>query len=89
MVQLLIIILILLAVSMISAYATASTYMWIIYALAALMCVVFGMAVYGIYKAKKVSLSKPCRFYNGVAVVMLLITFANMLYWNLFMWWYI
>ncbi len=88
-VQIVIIALILLAVSMISAYAIASSYMWIIYALAILMCVVLGLAVYGIYKAKKVSLSKAQRFYNGVTVVMLLATFANMLYWNLFMWWYI
>ncbi len=87
--QIVIIALILLAVSMISAYAIASSYMWIIYALAILMCVVLGLAVYGIVKGRKVMLNKKRRFYNGVTVVMLLITFANMLYWNLFMWWYI
>ena len=87
--QIVIIALILLAVSMISAYATASSYMWIIYVLAILMCVLFGLAVYGMVKGRKVSLGKARRFYNGVTVVMLLVTFANMLYWNLFMWWYI
>jgi len=88
-VQLAIIILFLLAIVMVSAYATASSYMWIFYALAVFMCVVLGLAIYGLCKSKKVELSKKCRFYNGVTVVMLLATFANMLYWNLFMWWYI
>lgn len=87
--QIVIIALILLAVSMISAYATASSYMWIIYVMALLMCGVIGMAVYGMVKGRKVSLGKARRFYNGVTVVMLLVTFVNMLYWNLFMWWYI
>ncbi len=88
-VQLVIIVLFLLAIVMVSAYATASSYMWIFYILAVLMCVVLGMAVYGLCKAKRVEISKKCRFYNGVTVVLLLVTFANMLYWNLFMWWYI
>ncbi len=87
-VQIVVIALILLAISLVSTFATADTYMWIVYVLAILMCTMFGMAVYGIVKLRKVQLSKKGRFYNWVTIVLLLTTVANMAYWNVFMWWY-
>lgn len=87
--QIVVIVLILLAVSLVSAFATADTYIWIVYVLTALMCAMFGMAVYGIVKSCKTQLSKKCRFYNWITIVLLLTTVVNMVYWNVFMWWYI
>lgn len=89
LVQAVMIVLIILAASMISSYAMAKSYMWIIYTFALLLCVVPGMAVYGMVKVRKADLSKSCKFYNVVTIVLLWATFANILYWNLFMWWYI
>lgn len=52
------VIIVLMLISMFNAYVTAGSYMWIVFALAILMCVVPEMTIYGMRKFGKVEMSK-------------------------------
>lgn len=87
--QVMLIALIVLTVSLVSSYAIAKSYMWVFWLVALLMCLMVGMVIYGVRKLSTVELSKKCKFYNGITIAMLAVTVVNILYWNLFMWWYV
>lgn len=87
--QVMLIALIVLTVSLVSSYATANTYMWVFWLVALLMCLMVGMVIYGARKLRIVEFNRKCKLYNGMTIAMLVVTVVNMLYWNLFMWWYV
>lgn len=60
--QLVIIVLVLMLISMVNAYVTSGSYMWIVFALAILMRVVPEMTIYGMRKFGKVEMSKKWDF---------------------------
>lgn len=69
------------------AYAPAYSYVGWIVAVVPIFILMLGLAIYGIMKIRKVELSKLCKVYNWLMVGGLLAACANILYWNLFMWW--
>ena len=69
------------------SYAVAGSYMWCFGVFGVLALVMLGLAVYGVCRLRKVSMTRKRRFYNVTTVVLLMSSFMNILYWNLFMGW--
>ncbi len=74
----------------VSVYALGDTYIWMFAALGALAAVMGVMCVYGLIlnnKTDRQALKKRQRVFCNVTAFFLLVAVANVLYWNLFMFW--
>lgn len=69
------------------SYAPAYSYIGCIVGVIPIFLLMLGLAVYGMMKIRKAELSKVRKVYNWMMVGSLLAACANILYWNLFMWW--
>ncbi len=69
------------------SYTPAYSYVGWIVGFVPVLVMMLGLAVFGIMKMRKVKLSKLCKVYNWLTIVFLVVGCANILYWNLFMWW--
>ncbi|MBR1692590.1 MAG: beta-lactamase family protein, partial [Lachnospiraceae bacterium] len=72
-----------------ASYKLSSSYLWGFILVGILTLVMAGLAIYGIAALRKTDCSKKRRFYNLITVLSLAVTVVNILYWNLFMFWYI
>ena len=68
-------------------YAAAVTYEWMSAAQAALGIAMIGLIAHGIADIRKTKPTKKQKFCHWAVVIALVITVANIAYWNLFMWW--
>lgn len=87
LIQLAAVILFAVMASLAMAYALASSYTWMVAVMGVLALVMLGLVLYGIWQMRKSSASKKRKIYNWLTIFMLLAAVANILYWNLFMWW--
>ncbi len=71
----------------VSVYALGDTYIWMFAAIGVLAIVMGVMCVYGLILNNKAVLKKRQRVFHNVTVFFLLVAVANVLYWNLFMFW--
>lgn len=70
-----------------SSYQTADSYIWASAALGLVATVMAAFIIYGVYLLKKSESGRLRKLYNWITTVMLAVTVANILYWNLFMFW--
>lgn len=69
------------------SYALAGTYAWLTVVFAVLAVLMTGFIVYAIARIPKIKATKKRKAYNWSTAILLVVTVANILYWNLFMWW--
>lgn len=69
------------------SYAVASSYSWLCGVIGVLALVMLVLAGWGGVRLRRALLTKRQRLWNGVVVLLLLVTVVNIGYWNLFMWW--
>lgn len=70
-------------------YALSSSYAWMIVAFGIILAVMVGLAIYGAAMLRKVESTGKLKCCNWAAVIFLAISVANIVYWNLFMFWQI
>ncbi|MGN0484978.1 MAG: serine hydrolase [Lachnospiraceae bacterium] len=75
------------AIMCVSSYALGATYQWMFAVIGLLAIILFLMCIYGFWKMKKIRLKKGWKLYHTVTAAFMVITIANILYWNLFMYW--
>lgn len=69
------------------SYAVASSYSWLCGVIGVLALVMLALAGWGGVLLRWTLLTKRQRIWNGLTLLLLLVTVANIGYWNLFMWW--
>lgn len=69
------------------SYKPADSYIWASAALGLLVIVMAAFIIFGVYMLKKSESGRLRKLYNWITTVMLTVTVANILYWNLFMFW--
>ena len=71
------------------SYAASSTYAWGFTAICALLAAMIGLAVYGLirYIKERGEMNKGSRAFNVLSLVCLAVSIANILYWNMFIFW--
>lgn len=85
--QLLILILLFAVIVCVSAYVPWRAYAWLFAAFGVLALVMAGMCVYGLVKNRGMQLKKRQKVFNYFTIGFMVVTVANILYWNLFMFW--
>ena len=85
--QLLILILLFAVIVCVSAYVRWRAYAWLFAAFGVLALVMAGMCVYGLVKNRGMQLKKRQKVFNYFTIGFMVVTVANILYWNLFMFW--
>lgn len=68
-------------------YALASSYTWMTVILGLMIILMIGIVVHGIALIRESELTRLSRLYNGVTVMLLATSVANIVYWNLSMGW--
>lgn len=69
------------------SYAVSCRYLWIMPVLLALTAGMIAMAVWGVLKNLRIPATKKRKCYNWAMALSLIISAANLVYWNLFCWW--
>ena len=85
--QLLILLLLFAVIVCVSAYVRWRAYAWLFAAFGVLALVMAGMCVYGLVKNRGMQLKKRQKVFNYFTIGFMVVTVANILYWNLFMFW--
>ncbi len=69
------------------SYARAASYTWMTVVIGGMVMLMIGLIVYGVLKLRKNRSTKKRTCYNVMTMLLLVAAAANILYWNLFMWW--
>jgi CubicO group peptidase (beta-lactamase class C family) len=74
-------------ISEVSSYEVSSSYTWIFAVIGVAMLILIVMAIYGVYRMRKISSTRKRKIYNIGVEISLATTVLNIVYWNLFMFW--
>ena len=85
--QILVLFLLFAVIVCVSAYVRWNAYVWLFAVFGILAVVMAGMCVYGLVKNRGMQLKKRQKVFNYFTAGFMVVTVANILYWNLFMFW--
>lgn len=85
--QIVSLILLVAAIVCVSAYLRWNTYFWIFVVFGILAIAMIVMSVYGIVKNRGKQLKIRQKVFHAFTIAFMIVTVANILYWNLFMFW--
>lgn len=70
-----------------AGFELSASYVWASVALGVIAAAMAAFIIWGVYRIRKSESGRLRKFYNYITIVMLAVTAANILYWNLFMFW--